>query len=521
MRKNVIELIRVSTKGQASADRAGIPAQRAVNRRTARTHGLQIVRSIEIVDVSGASVLRSPEMLELLRLMESPDVHGVVTKEFSRLIRPENFTDYAVLQQFIDTQTVLYLPDGPIDLASKSGRLLGTIRAAMAGLERREILERMNDGKEAMRREGKHPGGDTTLPFGVGYSKERGWYYTAEVEKVKQAFSLFLSAETSYTEIGRRLNLPRTNVRFILENPIYTGWRVYDEKRDPSALGYVPGPDGRQGYRKRIKRAPDEVIRKRVLDGLVSKEDFARVQQMVELKRLKHWRARAETPNRYTYNGFLTCGECSSLIYTHASKHDFYMCKSRHPRERRKRAERGLGPCTNRYMLRSKLEGKLDHLLGQKLTEREFLLRVVEEYNEQVQGSQLASTVDERAVTAKLSALADKKQRVLETFFEGMIDKEERDQRVGEIERDVSAYLQLLTESTSAPAQPPTLDEESVLAAIEPFMEWEFLEREDRRALLAVLCPEISVYRYTVKGLTLNLAPGQGSGDEVSRRKME
>ncbi len=172
-------------------------------------------------------------------------------------------------------------------------------------------------------------------------------------------------------------------------------------------------------------------------------------------------------------------------------------------------------------MLRSKLEGKLDHLLGQKLTEREFLLRVVEEYNEQLQGSQLASTVDERAVTAKLSALADKKQRVLETFFEGMIDKEERDRRVGEIERDVSAYLQLLTESTSAPAQPPTLDEESVLAAIEPFMEWEFLEREDRRALLAVLCPEISVYRYIVKGLTLNLAPGQGSGDEVSRRKME
>ncbi len=150
--KNVVELIRVSTRQQAGEDRAGIPAQREVNRRTARSYKLHIVRSIEIVDVSGASVLRSPEMQELLRLMESPDIHGVVTKEFSRLIRPENFTDYALLQHFIDTETILYLPDGPLDLASKSGRLLGTIRAAIAGLERREILERMNDGKEAMRR---------------------------------------------------------------------------------------------------------------------------------------------------------------------------------------------------------------------------------------------------------------------------------------------------------------------------------------------------------------------------------
>ena len=138
--KNVIELIRVSTEQQAGDDRAGIPAQREANRRTARSHGLSIIRTIEIVDVSGASVLSSPQMQELLRLMESPEIHGVVTKEFSRLMRPEKFTDYAMLQQFIDTQTVLYLPDGPIDLASKGGRLMGTIRAAMAGMAVDNVL---------------------------------------------------------------------------------------------------------------------------------------------------------------------------------------------------------------------------------------------------------------------------------------------------------------------------------------------------------------------------------------------
>lgn len=223
MDKKVIQLIRVSTEGQAAEDRAGIPAQREINSRTARTYGLKIVRTIEIVDVSGAAVLRSPEMQELLRLMEDSEIQGVVAKEFSRLMRPENFGDYILLQHFIETRTVLYLPDGPIDFTSKDGRLLGTIRAAIAGLERREIIERMQDGKEALRRAGKHAGGHNTLPYGVTYSKEHGWAFTAEAEKVKQAFALFLSGQTGYTEIGKRLNLPRSNVRFILENPIYTG----------------------------------------------------------------------------------------------------------------------------------------------------------------------------------------------------------------------------------------------------------------------------------------------------------
>jgi DNA invertase Pin-like site-specific DNA recombinase len=143
MMKRVIELIRVSTEGQAGPDRAGIPAQSASNLRTAGQYGLEIVRTIEISDVSGAAVLRSPEMQELLRLIESADIHGVVAKEFSRLMRPENFADYALLQAFVDTATVLYLPDGAIDFRSKSGRLFGTLRAAIAGLERTEILERV------------------------------------------------------------------------------------------------------------------------------------------------------------------------------------------------------------------------------------------------------------------------------------------------------------------------------------------------------------------------------------------
>jgi len=51
------------------------------------------------------------------------------------VVRPEQFADYALPQQFIDTNTILYLPKSTIDLAFKLGRFFGTIPAAIAGLE--------------------------------------------------------------------------------------------------------------------------------------------------------------------------------------------------------------------------------------------------------------------------------------------------------------------------------------------------------------------------------------------------
>src|SRR5207249_5440574 len=112
--KKVIELIRVSTEGQAALDRASIPAQRAVNRRTCDQYALVIVKTIEILDVSGTSVLLAPETKQLVQMMQSPEISGVVAREFSRLMRPENFGDYALLQAFVDSAATLYLPDGPI-----------------------------------------------------------------------------------------------------------------------------------------------------------------------------------------------------------------------------------------------------------------------------------------------------------------------------------------------------------------------------------------------------------------------
>jgi len=511
MMKRVIELIRVSTEGQAGGDRASIPAQRAVNRRTAQTYGLEITESIELVNVSGAAVLRTPEMQRLLKTIENPMVHGVVVREFSRVMRPDNFADYVLLQAFQDTGTVLYLPDGPIDFASKTGRFMGSIRAAVAGLERSEILERVWTAKEEKRRAGQHPQSQITLPFGVGYEpKTKQWFYKPEVEKVREAVRLFLAGETSYKDVGRTVGIDAFNLRVILRNPIYTGWRVYAQRRDPSSSAIRARADGRQSDRRKIARAPEDVIRVKVLEPIVSDGDFRRLQQIMDLKKQNHWRARPDYEKRFTYSGFLRCGKCGDRVYTHGRQgRDWYVCKSRTAESRRTRNERGITDCTNPYMRRERLEECIDSLFAERLTNRNFLKRLAFEHMHHTESDDLKPEITR--MEKELGQLKEKKQRILDAYFENLIDREERDRRLHSLDTDGKLYGELLLRrkpETSA----VSVTELAEMFAV--FHEWEFLSVAGKRKLLRSTTPQIHVQDYRVVGLSL--VPNLMHGGEVN-----
>lgn len=436
MTKRAIELIRVSTEGQAGPDRAGIAAQRAANRRTAKQHSLEIADTIEMSDVSGAAVLRSTGMKKLLKLIESDDIHGVVAKEFSRLMRPENFADYALLQAFVDTATVLYLPDGPIDFGSKSGRLFGPLRAAIAGLERTEILERVWAAKEEKRRAGMHPQSEIALPYGVGYERKNNrWYFKDEAAKVLAAFRSFLSGENSYTEVGQKVGINPVSLRVILRNPIYTGWRVYTKRRDPSPKAIRTRSDGRQADRPKVQRGAEDIIRVKVLDSLLSIEDFQRVQHILDLKKKNHWRTRPDHQRRFVYSGFLRCAGCGSLVYTHASKNrDWYVCKARTWPERVLRERNQLPPCRNQYMRRERMESQLDMIFSQRLTSRTTLEHIAAELLER---SVSTTNNKDRSTLLRIQERLHKKQKkLLDAYFDDLLGRAELDLRLKEIKAD-------------------------------------------------------------------------------------
>jgi type III secretory pathway component EscV len=97
-----------------------------------------------------------------------------------------------------------------------------------------------------------------------------------------------------------------------------------------------------------------------------------------------------------------------------------------------------------------------------------------------------------------------------------VIAKDERDRRIAEIDRESNVFQRLLMESIPE-AAPQSVDE--LQAVLEPLAEWEFLERDDKRALLQAICPEITVFRYTVRTLMINFRTESAGSYDVSHLK--
>jgi DNA invertase Pin-like site-specific DNA recombinase len=499
--KRVIELIRVSTEGQADDDRASIPAQRAINRRTAAAYGLEIVKSVELVGVSGASILRTPEMQALLKLIESPDIHGVVVREFSRVMRPDSFGDYVLFQVFQETGTILYLPDGPLDLNSKTGKLVAGLRAIIAGNELSEIRERVWAAKGEKRKAGKLASSQMILPFGVGYEEKRGFFYESQAEKVREAFRRFMAGEHSYVKLAEMVGVTPRGMHLIMRNPIWKGWRVIDKKRDLSTAGRRAGADGRQADRPKIKRAPDEVIRVKVIDNpILSEEEFALIQQVMDTKTRLHWRSNPNQGHAFTYNGFLVCAECESLIYGRFAKKHYYVCKSRVAR-RGSSAKR----CDAPSMRRDQLELKLDDVFGVRLTSKDFLETLIKELESKYNRAAIRSRISR--LEGEVGKLRKKRERILDSYFEGVLERNERDVRLASLDREMKFTEEMLLNETPR----PELTVREMVSAFSPLFDWPFLGRESKRRILAATVPEIHVRDYTISGIKVN-APVSDDG---------
>jgi site-specific DNA recombinase len=492
MNSNAIELIRVSTKAQANEDRGGVPAQRAACKQIAQRHKLTLKWSIEMTDVSGAAVMYSPEMQKLTQILKTGACSGVVMKEHTRLMRPENFEDLALLQLFKEHRVKIYTPDEVLDLSTASGQLMGMVKFGMAAYERTTIMNRCSDARRALKAQGKCAASDLTLPFGVIYDRkaERWAWDEARISKVVRLFDLLVSGVTSFRELAKRTGISYYIIRDVLTNPLYgTGVRVYDERRE--ATGEVRG--GHMITRK-VKVPENEIVSARIFPkGCISEDKFAQAQKILALKAQMDVRG-TERDDAFVYRGFIKCGVCEAGLVcikhsTGGSSREYYVCRGRFGARRVRKDGTSdwrikAGSCQTARMRRERVEPELDRVIQSRLADPEFLYKVMQTERRKAERGDNRKQIER--LQKELGTVTDKLARLKDLFVDGELTRDEYNNRKGKFEAEVVSIQQELAKVTP---HIPNVSVDALVALVAPFEMWGNLDAHDKRRLLAALCP--------------------------------
>jgi len=501
-----VEFLRVSTQEQGGDDRAGLPRQKEANALTVQKHDLTIIKSVQIVDVSGTSVIHTPEIKDLINMMHSGQIQGVVVADWDRLIRLDNFNDFALLQHFKETGTMIFLPDQVIDLNTQSGFLIGGFQSIISGNELTQIKKRMLDAKEVKRKNGEHPNCDITLPLGVAYDREnKRFYYTEEAQKVKILFHMFCNEGIkNYCELERQTGIKHRTLVNLLKNEIYIGFRTYTEKRGAEK---VIKPDGRQSDRKKVKRAPDEIIKVKVInEPLIDEKTFLKAQEIIKTKNRRYNSKRSKKGERFLYAGFLKCGSCGQIMYSTSGgrnhQKDYYLCRSKNYVWVRKN---GRSDCQTRYLQREVVDHNVTSFISEILTDKDYMLKLIEIALSSDDFQELRAEIG--IVKGMLKRIRAKRTKILDLYGEGLFSRDELNQKVNELNDQTAALKMRLAKLKEGEALKNNIHVyESIEPVVTTLTEFPYWTSAQKRSLLQSQIPEISITNDGIDGFKLGVS---------------
>ena len=443
----VVSLIRVSTEDQAQVGKAGLDRQRSAIECAVNKYDLDVINKFELTDVSGTNVINTNEVKEIINLMKDGRIAGVVVADIDRLIRADDFRQFSLLQDFIDNNCIIYLPEQTIDLASQNGFLAGSLSSIMAGNELQQIKKRMMAGKEVKRKNGKCPNSKITLPQGVIYDRELDSYkYDNDISnKIKVLFDLFeKEGIQNFSELSKIVGFSNVGIKNILQNKIYIGIREYKEKRGPEKY---TSKNGRQSDRKKIKRLPAEIITIKVIENpLISEEQFERVQKIIHTKNRQYF-TKKQQHSRFTYAGFLRCGCCGEKIYPSSGgnnqKKDYYICRAKKDKNYLN-IDGKKNNCSSKYYKRSDIDYCLDSFVSAKLITKEYITELIEHNSSQEELEKDIQHISE--LKEQIIRLQKKRDKLIEIFTDGLIEKEPFILKSNKIDSDTTLFKSKIDE---------------------------------------------------------------------------
>jgi site-specific DNA recombinase len=213
----------------------GVQRQEQDCREIAHKLGWEVAYVLVDNDISAYSGKLRPKYRELLEVMKTGTIQGVIAWHTDRLHRsPIELEEYIDVsdKHGVTTQTV---KAGEIDLGTASGKAVARTLGAWARFESEHKSDRITRKKRQLAHEGAFSGGP--IPYGWEITEGTPLIVEADAKEIRQAFSATIAGE-SIGSIVRDLNergVPTrrgqkwtsTAVRNLLLRPTYAGLAAY------------------------------------------------------------------------------------------------------------------------------------------------------------------------------------------------------------------------------------------------------------------------------------------------------
>lgn len=317
---------RVSTELQI--DGYSLEAQKERLKREAKHRGMQIVGEYSDEGKSGKNINGRPEFKQMLADIKSSkdDVDYVLVFKLSRFGR--NAADTLNSLQYMEDYGVnlLCVEDG-IDSAGAAGKLIISVLASVAEIERSNIQEQTMAGRKQKARDGKWNGG--FAPYGYKLVDKEGEKAKVlvineeEAELVKLIYKLYLQGmglsrvakwlnDNGYTKKIRQNGsvslISSAFVKGVLDNPVYGGFIAYGRRKNEKI-------DGTRDEYHVVKQDKDSYkLYEGQHDAIIDRETWFRVQAKRELNAFKREKVHSKE-HEHMVSALLKCPVCGASMY--------------------------------------------------------------------------------------------------------------------------------------------------------------------------------------------------------------
>ena len=325
-RQNCYIYTRVSTEMQV--DGYSLEAQKERLRSEAKHRGMKIVGEYSDEGKSGKNVSGRPEFKRMMQDIKSgkDDVQVVLVFKLSRFGR--NAADTLNSLQFMEDYGVnlLCVEDG-IDSAGAAGKLIISVLASVAEIERSNISEQTMAGRQQKARDGKWNGG--FAPYGYKLVDKEGEKAKVlvineeEAELVRLIYKLYLQGmglsrvakwlnDNGYTKKIRQNGsvslISSAFVKGVLDNPVYGGFIAYGRRKNEKI-------DGTRDEYHVVKQNKDSYkLYEGQHEAIIDRETWFRVQAKRELNAFKREKTHSKE-HEHMVSALLKCPVCGASMY--------------------------------------------------------------------------------------------------------------------------------------------------------------------------------------------------------------